>query len=109
MKAARGDENDIAELLSNLDKTVHAPARLMIMTFLFLVEGGDAVFLMKQTGLSWGNLSSHVTKLEEAGYVSVTKEFVRRKPRTLLSLTEEGRNAFSRYRKDLSRFIGLTE
>ena len=93
-----------------IDKIIHEPARLMIMSYLYVVEGADFIFLKNQTGMTWGNLSSHITKLEDAGYVNVKKEFVGKKTRTLLSLTDEGRNAFRDYRHKMDDFLkGLPE
>jgi len=93
-----------------IDKIIHEPARLMIMSYLYVVEGADFIFLKNQTGMTWGNLSSHITKLEDAGYVNVKKEFVGKKTRTLLSLTDEGRNAFRDYRQKMDDFLkGLPE
>lgn len=81
-----------------IDRTVHEPARLLITAHLYVVESADYVFLMQNTGLTWGNLSSHLSKLESAGYVEITKEFVERKPHTMIKLTPEGRSAFDAYR-----------
>ena len=78
----------------------------MILTYLFVVESGDLVYLMRQTGLTWGNLASHVSKLEEAGYIKIEKEFVDRKPRTWLQLTEAGRTAFQSYRQQMTAALG---
>ena len=94
------DRNDI-------DKVIHEPARLKIIAQLYVVEGADMVFLMRQTKLTWGNLSSHVTKLESAGYIEVTKDFVDKKPRTTLKLTIEGRKAFERYRKNIKQMLDV--
>ena len=58
-----------------IDKLIHEPARLQIMTQLYVVEEADFLFLMRKTGLTWGNLSSHMSKLETAGYIEVKKEF----------------------------------
>jgi DNA-binding transcriptional ArsR family regulator len=91
------------DLPLEIDKMIHEPARLQIMTQLFVVEEADFIFLMTQTGLTWGNLSSHMTKLEEAGYVKVKKEFQGKKPRTILKMTEDGRSAFQAYREMLDR------
>lgn len=68
------------------------------MTNLFVVASADATWLLQQTGLTWGNLSSHLSKLEEADYVTVEKGFKGRKPHTSLSLTESGRTALRVYR-----------
>ncbi len=83
--------------LADIDRLIHEPARLMILALLYVIESGDFTFLMRQTGLTWGNLSSHMSKLEAAGYIEVEKEFVGRKPRTMLRLTDEGRTAFQEY------------
>ena len=56
--------------LADINQIIHAPARLMVLTYLYVVESADYVFLMHLTGLTWGNLSTHLTKLEEAGYIT---------------------------------------
>ena len=84
---------------SDVDRLIHEPARLMLMALLYVVESADFTFLMAQTGLSWGNLSSHMSKLESAGYIEVDKDFVDRRPRTMLKLTGTGREAFRTYRQ----------
>ena len=80
--------------LAEIDQVIHAPARLMVLTYLFVVESSDYVFLVNLTGLTWGNLSTHLTKLEEAGYIKINKEFKGKKPHSTISLTKEGRTAF---------------
>jgi DNA-binding MarR family transcriptional regulator len=60
---------------------------------------------MAQTGLSWGNLSSHMSKLEAAGYIGVEKSFVGRRPHTMLRLTEAGRAAFQEYRQRMKQVL----
>jgi len=87
-----------------IDKLIHEPARFALMACLYVVEGADFVFLRRQTGLTGGNLSSHMGKLEAAGYVDVEKSFVEKRPQTMFRLTKTGRNAFQEYRatmKDL--------
>lgn len=84
-----------------LDRLIHAPARLSIMTNLFVVEAANATYLVQQTGLTWGNLGSHLGKLEDAGYVEVTKGYRGKKPQTTIALTEGGRVALRRYRDRL--------
>jgi DNA-binding MarR family transcriptional regulator len=81
-----------------IDRLIHEPVRLLLMAHLYIVERADFLFLINQLGLSFGNLSSHMSKLEEAGYIRVEKEFVEKKPLTRLSLTEAGRAAFENYR-----------
>ena len=77
----------------------------MILANLYVLESADFTFLMNQTNLTWGNLSSHLSKLEEAGYVHIEKEFVNKKPHTMISLTEDGRKAFERYRQQMKEFM----
>lgn len=91
--------------LAGIDPIVHAPARLMVLTHLYVVEAADFTFLFNQTGLTWGNLSTHLSKLEEAGYVAIEKEFRGRKPHTMIHLTEAGRTAFRRYRASMQKAL----
>jgi len=84
---------------------VHEPARLIILANLYVLESADFTFLMNQTNLTWGNLSSHLSKLEEVGYVNIEKEFVAKKPHTMLSLTKDGRRAFEHYRQQMKEFM----
>lgn len=92
------DRIEFLPILENLDRVIHSPARLMILTFLYVVEEGDMVYLLNQTGLTWGNLSANVHKLKKAGYVDVKKSFVDDRPQTWVQLTEQGRQAFRTYR-----------
>lgn len=87
-----------------IDRIIHEPARLLIMANLSVVEEADFNFLMSQTELTWGNLSSHLSKLEAAGYVAIEKSFVGKRPYTLVRLTDEGESAFLDYR---TRMAGL--
>jgi DNA-binding MarR family transcriptional regulator len=75
------------------------------MAYLYVVESADFLFLQRQSGLTWGNLSSHLSKLEAAGYVNIEKEFLERKPHTMLRLTGEGRRAFERYRATMRQAL----
>ena len=86
-----------------IDKIIHEPARLQIMTQLYVVDEADFIYIMRQTGFTWGNLSSHMTKLEDAGYIEVRKEFQDKKPHTILNITSAGRKAFENYRKTLDK------
>lgn len=86
-----------------IDKLIHEPARLKIMAQLYVVEEADFIFLMRQTGLTWGNLSSHMSKLEAAEYIEVRKEFLDKKPHTILKLTSKGRDAFRNYRSAIDQ------
>ena len=91
--------------LADIDTVIHAPARLMVLTYLYVVESADYVFLIRLTGLTWGNLSTHLSRLEEAGYVAINKEFKGKKPHTTISLTEQGRTAFREYKESLQQVL----
>lgn len=83
--------------LATLDRMIHEPARLMIMTVLRAVEEADFLYLQRECGLTQGNLSSHLAKLEEARYVLIEKMFKGKYPLTVCSLTQKGRAAFDEY------------
>jgi DNA-binding MarR family transcriptional regulator len=91
--------------VSGLDQLIHAPARLNIMTQLYVVESADYIFLKNLTGLTWGNLSVHVGKLAEAGYVEIEKSIVNKKTHTVAKLTNEGRKAFEAYRQQMMEVL----
>jgi len=91
--------------VKSIDRLIHEPVRLLIMANLFVVETADFLYLMNQLDLTFGNLSSHMSKLEEAGYINVEKEFQDKKPVTRLSLTESGRAAFSDYRERMKHLF----
>ncbi len=94
----------------DFDRLIHEPARLTILLHLFVLKSADYVFLTRQTGLTWGNLSAHLTKLEEAGYIKIEKKFVERKPYTLVHLTVKGRTAFRAYQRRMKHmFDGLDD
>ncbi len=95
------DHNPFAEI----DRLIHEPARLMIVAYLYVVESADFLFLMHQTGLTHGNLSSHMSKLEGAGYIEVVKEFIDKKPHTMLRLTDAGKGAFREYRERMMEVL----
>src|SRR5512139_2604792 len=91
--------------LADIDQVIHASARLMVLTYLYVVESADYVFLMRQTGLTWGNLATHLMKLEEAGYIEVDKQFRGRKPHSTIRLTQEGRVAFREYKQSMQQVL----
>ena len=102
------DKNTIRDEIytpDSIDKLIHEPARLSIMTRLYVVESADFLFMMRRTGLTFGNLSAHLNKLEEVGYIDIIKEFVGKKPHTMLKLTNKGRRAFDDYRKKMKQFF----
>lgn len=91
------------EELAGLDRLVHEPARLAVLTALSSCARADFLYLLRITGLSKGNLSSHLAKLEEAKLVKVEKTFQGKTPRTLVSLSREGRGAIERHWEELDR------
>ena len=93
--------------IPEIDRMVHEPARFLIMAYLSVVESSDFLFLMNQTGLTRGNLSSHLGKLETAGYVKIKKKFILKIPRTILSLTKKGREAFNNYRRNMRDILEI--
>ncbi|MCL4561633.1 MAG: transcriptional regulator [Chloroflexi bacterium] len=95
------DLSDLAEI----DRIVHEPARLMIIAVLYVIDSADFTFVMNQTGITWGNLSAHMSKLEEAGYIEVEKSFKGKRPNTMLRLTAQGRTAFQTYRLKMRKLL----
>ena len=87
--------------IGELDRVIHEPGRLMIAALLYAVEKADFLYLLHETGMNKGTLSSHISRLEAAGYVEVQKTYRGKIPQTLLSLTDAGRRAFAQYRKSL--------
>jgi DNA-binding MarR family transcriptional regulator len=94
----------------DIDKLIHEPARLMLLAQLYVVEGADFLFLMRQTGLTQGNVSGHLNKLEDAKYVEIEKGYVGKRPHTMISLTKKGRKAFQKYVQSMQQvFDGLND
>jgi DNA-binding HxlR family transcriptional regulator len=88
-----------------IDRVLHEPARLLLAALLYPVDGADFLFLLHESGLTRGNLSSHLTKLEEAGYVVVAKGYQGKVPHTDYRLTDDGRTAFRAYRDQMRRAL----
>jgi DNA-binding transcriptional ArsR family regulator len=97
----------VAEAELVLDRLVHEPGRLAILTVLSSVSDADFLFLQRTTGLTKGNLSSHLTKLEDGGLVTIEKRFVRKKPNTRVALTDDGRRRTARHWEQLDRLKRL--
>ena len=102
---AEANVNPEVRQVAEVDRLVHEPARLMILMVLFTVEAADFTFLVSATELTDGNLSSHLTKLEVAGYVEIEKGFVGKRPRTLLKLSASGRAAVKSYRTTMQQAL----
>ncbi|MDD5371397.1 MAG: transcriptional regulator [Anaerolineaceae bacterium] len=94
--------------LVGVDRLIHEPSRGNIMAILAAVESADFLYLQHETGMTKGNLSVHLSKLEEAGYVNIEKTYRGKIPMTLCRMTPEGRQAFDAYRKQLKQFIENT-
>ena len=88
------------------DRIVHEPVRLKILAYLSVVESADFVFLISRMGLTMGNLSAHINKLNGAGYIEVHKGFKDNRPHTMVSMTDAGRAAFDQYRKEMLDLLG---
>ena len=86
-----------------LDRLIHEPGRLAILTVLASVRDADFLFLLRATGLTKGNLSSHLAKLEDAGLVAIEKRFIRKKPNTNVTLTAVGRQRIARHWEQLDQ------
>ena len=97
--------SDDIQSLTSIDKIIHEPARLNILAHLYVIESADFLFMMRQTELTFGNLSAHMSKLETAGYIKIIKEFVGRKPHTMLKITGKGKQAFDDYKKQMKQFF----
>lgn len=93
----------VFEEMAGLDRLIHEPARMAILSALTSVKSADFTFLQRLTGLTMGNLSSHLSKLEEAGLIKVEKQFVDKRPNTLVALTPKGREAIENHWKQLDR------
>jgi DNA-binding transcriptional ArsR family regulator len=96
---------DLARNLGEVDRLIHEPARLMILSILSVVESADFLYLQRETGLSKGNLSSHLSRLEEAGYIAIEKTYRGKIPLTLCRLTAKGDEAFTSYRRQWKTVI----
>lgn len=97
--------NEQIRAFSELDRVIHEPGRLMIAALLYSVERADFLYLQHETEMNKGTLSSHITRLEEAGYVEVEKTYRGKVPQTLLRLTKAGRKTFDRYRSNLKKAL----
>jgi len=100
--------SDELRAVTALDRLIHEPARLLIVTILSSVASADFLFLQRETGLTKGNLSAHLSKLEEAGYVKIKKTFKGKFPLTVCKLTASGQRSLRMYRQQLQSFMDKT-
>jgi DNA-binding transcriptional ArsR family regulator len=91
--------------MNDLDRVIHEPARLLIVALLAGVKEADFLWVQRESALTKGNLSSHLTKLEETGYVEVEKTYRGRIPLTVLRLTRQGRTAFEAYKRNMNGLL----
>jgi DNA-binding transcriptional ArsR family regulator len=94
--------------MNDLNRVIHEPARLLIVALLAGVKEADFLWVQRESGLTKGNLSGHITKLEGAGYVEVEKTYRGKIPLTLLRLTRDGKKAFEAYKHDLNGLLRRT-
>jgi DNA-binding MarR family transcriptional regulator len=97
--------NPQVRMIADIDRVIHEPGRLMIVALLSAVARADFLYLQHETGMNKGTLSSHISRLEETGYVAVVKTYRGKVPQTLLSLTATGRRAFEQYRRQLKEAL----
>lgn len=94
--------------MTDLDRIIHEPARLLIVALLAGVKEADFLWVQRESGLTKGNLSSHLSKLEESRYVEIEKTYKGKVPLTLLRLTKQGRTAFDAYRQNMNGLLART-
>jgi DNA-binding MarR family transcriptional regulator len=92
---------EVFEELASLNRLIHEPARLAIMTALSVVKSADFTFLRRVTGMSVGNLSNHLSKLEEGEMVSIEKGYVNKRPNTMITITPKGKQTIDAHWKRL--------
>ena len=97
------DEN--LSVLGHINKLIHEPARLMLLSQLYVVEEADFLFLEQQTGMTRGNLSTHLSKLENGGLIEIEKGYVGKIPRTVIRMTSGGRKSFKAYIRKMKGVI----
>jgi DNA-binding MarR family transcriptional regulator len=92
-------------MFEKLDPLLHSELRLAVMSLLLSVEEADFVYIKEQTGATSGNLSIQIDKLQQAGYINVTKGFEGKRPKTTCRITPEGIKAFEKYVEALKSYI----
>jgi DNA-binding transcriptional ArsR family regulator len=94
--------------VNDLDRVIHEPARLTIVALLAGVREADFLWVLHESGLTKGNLSTHLAKLEASGYIEVEKTYRGKVPLTLLRLSRHGKAAFDRYKKTMNGVLART-
>jgi DNA-binding transcriptional ArsR family regulator len=98
------NSNPLQSMLE-VDRLIHEPARLIILSILYVLESADFLYLLRETGLRKGNLSSHLTRLEQAKYITIEKTYRGKTPMTICRLTRAGQVAFETYREQLKNVV----
>lgn len=101
-----GAKNAPLAAIDDIDRTIHEPARLILMALLSVVDEADFVYLVRRSGLSAGNAGTHLKRLADAGYLTVTKTFVDNRPQTMYATTEAGREALNAYHGTMTALLG---
>jgi DNA-binding MarR family transcriptional regulator len=96
--------NTLQSMLA-VDRLIHEPARLIILSILYVLESADFLYLLRETGLRKGNLSSHLSRLEGAGYITIEKTYRGKTPMTICKLTPAGQAAYESYREQLKNVL----
>ena len=104
MASPQGNSKDDL-IIPEINRLIHEPSRLLILSYLYVVKNADLIFFKRKTNLSWGNLSTHASKLEEAGYIQIDKQFRDKKPVTILEITSSGRKAFEQYKSAMTQVL----
>ena len=102
-------EPQLKPSLTSVDRLIHEPSRSVILAVLSAVQSADFLYLQRETGLTKGNLTIHLSKLEAADYIKIDKTYRGKLPLTLCSLTEKGKLAFENYRNQLKQFLSAGE
>jgi DNA-binding MarR family transcriptional regulator len=95
--------------LKEVDRLVHEPSRSIILAILNVVPQADFLYLQRETELTKGNLTIHLSKLESAGFIQIEKKYFEKRPLTVCKITHKGRKAFETYREQLKQFINDTK
>jgi len=99
------NDSDTLQSMLDVDRLIHEPARLIILSILYVLESADFLYLLRETGLGKGNLSSHLTRLEEAEYITIDKTYRGKTPVTICRLTGAGQAAFETYREQIKNVV----
>jgi len=99
------NDTDTLQSMLDVDRLIHEPARLIILSVLYVLESTDFLYLLCETGLRKGNLSSHLSRLEQAEYITIKKTYRGKTPMTICQLTGTGQAAFVTYREQLKNVV----